>query len=95
MPRMTGNRYFAEAMRAHGVTHLFYVPSVLGNALKEMDAIGVKKVITHGEKAAAYMADGYARASHKPGICMAQTVGAAQPPRTNGATSAQRPSCSQ
>ena len=38
MPRMTGNRFFAEAMRAHGVTHLFYVPSVLGNALKEMDA---------------------------------------------------------
>ena len=25
MPRMTGNRYFAEAMRGYGVTHLFYV----------------------------------------------------------------------
>src|SRR4029077_20001753 len=75
MPRMTGNRYFAEAMKAHGVTHLFYVPSVLGNALKETDAIGVKKVITHGEKAAAYMADGYARASKKPGIAMCQDIG--------------------
>jgi acetolactate synthase-1/2/3 large subunit len=75
MPRMTGNRFFAEAMRAHGVTHLFYVPSVLGNALKEMDAIGVKKVITHGEKAAAYMADGYARASKKPGIALCQDIG--------------------
>src|SRR3954463_4289898 len=75
MPRMTGNRFFAEAMKAHGVTHLFYVPSVLGNALKEMDAIGVKKVITHGEKAAAYMADGYARASKKPGIVLCQDIG--------------------
>src|SRR4029078_1622323 len=75
MPRMTGNSYFAEAMRAHGVTHLFYVPSVLGNALKEMDAIGVKKVITHGEKAAAYMADGYARASKKPGVALCQDIG--------------------
>src|SRR5215213_10561352 len=75
MPRMTGNRFFAEAMKAHGVTHLFYVPSVLGNALKEMDAIGVKKVITHGEKAAAYMADGYARASKKPGIALCQDIG--------------------
>ena len=30
----------------------------------------------HGEKSAAYMADGYARASGKPGICMAQVIGA-------------------
>ena len=30
----------------------------------------------HGEKAAAYMADGYARATGKPGICMAQVIGA-------------------
>ena len=75
MPRMTGNRFFAEAMKAHGVTHLFYVPSVLGNALKEMEAIGVKRVITHGEKAAAYMADGYARASKKPGIALCQDIG--------------------
>jgi acetolactate synthase-1/2/3 large subunit len=34
-------------------------------------------VLTHSEKAAAYMADGYARVSHKPGVCMAQSVGAA------------------
>src|SRR5690606_38554580 len=32
---------------------------------------------THSEKAAAYMADGYARAGHRPGVCMAQSVGAA------------------
>src|SRR5262249_10542382 len=30
----------------------------------------------HGENSAAYMADGYARASGKPGICMAQVIGA-------------------
>src|SRR6266542_1617997 len=30
---------------------------------------------THGEKAAAYMADGYARASHRPGICLCQDIG--------------------
>jgi acetolactate synthase-1/2/3 large subunit len=33
--------------------------------------------VTHGEKAAAYMADGYARASGRPGVCLAQMVGAA------------------
>ncbi|MCX5909985.1 MAG: thiamine pyrophosphate-binding protein, partial [Deltaproteobacteria bacterium] len=29
------------------------------------------------EKAAAYMADGYARAGRRPGVCMSQSVGAA------------------
>src|SRR5258708_7263417 len=29
------------------------------------------------EKAAAYMADGYARVARRPGVCMAQSVGAA------------------
>jgi acetolactate synthase-1/2/3 large subunit len=75
MPKMTGNRYFAEAMRGYGVTHLFYVNSIVGAAMKEMDNVGVKRVVTHGEKAAAYMADAYARASKRPGICLAQDIG--------------------
>ncbi|MEA3027965.1 MAG: acetolactate synthase large subunit, partial [Alphaproteobacteria bacterium] len=36
----------------------------------------IKRIHTHGEKAAAYMADGYARTSGRPGICMAQVIGA-------------------
>lgn len=75
MPRMTGNRYFAEAMRACGVTHLFYVNSIVPKAMQEMDSVRVKRVVTHGEKAAAYMADGYARAARRPGICLAQDIG--------------------
>ena len=31
--------------------------------------------MTHGEKAAAYMADGYARATRQPGICLCQDIG--------------------
>lgn len=75
MPTMTGNRYFAEAMRGYGVSHLFYVNSIVGNAMKEVDGVGVKRVVTHGEKAAAYMADAYARASRGPGICLSQDIG--------------------
>lgn len=75
MPRMTGSRFFAEAMKGYGVSHLFFVPSVVGGAMAEMDKVGVTKVITHGEKAAAYMADGYARASHRPGVCLCQDIG--------------------
>jgi len=75
MPKMTGSRFFAEAMRGYGVTHLFYVNSIVNAAMKEMDAVGVTRVVTHGEKAAAYMADGYARASRRPGICLCQDIG--------------------
>ncbi|MCH2376296.1 MAG: thiamine pyrophosphate-binding protein, partial [Planctomycetes bacterium] len=77
MPVMTGSRYFAEFMKGYGVSHVFFIPAVLTRALAEMDRIGVRGIMTHGEKAAAYMADGYARASRRPGICLAQTVGAA------------------
>ena len=36
----------------------------------------INRVRSHGEKSAAYMADGYARATGKPGICAAQVIGA-------------------
>ncbi|MBB73086.1 MAG: acetolactate synthase [Planctomycetaceae bacterium] len=77
MPRMTGSRYFAEAMEAYGVTHLFFVPTIVTPALAEMEGRPITRVMTHTEKAAVYMADGYARASHRPGIAMSQTIGAA------------------
>ncbi|MFQ5878925.1 MAG: thiamine pyrophosphate-binding protein [Dehalococcoidia bacterium] len=77
MPMMTGSRFFAEAMRGYGVTHIFFVPTIITQALAEMEDMNITRVMTHGEKAAAYMADGYARASYKPGVCMAQNVGAA------------------
>jgi acetolactate synthase I/II/III large subunit len=77
MPRMTGSRFFAEAMQGYGVTHIFFVPTMLLQAMAEMEDMNIRRVVTHGEKAAAYMADGYARASRRPGICMAQNIGAA------------------
>jgi acetolactate synthase-1/2/3 large subunit len=76
MPKMTGHRYFAEAMRGYGVSHLFYVNTIIPPAMLEIDKVGgIKRVVTHGEKAAAYMADGYARASNRPGICLCQDIG--------------------
>jgi len=77
MAVMTGSRFFAQAMQAYGVTHIFFVPTMLLPALAEMEDMNIRRVTTHGEKAAAYMADGYSRASRKPGICMAQNIGAA------------------
>ena len=77
MPVTTGSRYFAEAMQAYGVTHVFFVPTIVTPALAEMEGMDITRVTAHAEKAAVYMADGYARASHRPGICGAQTIGAA------------------
>jgi acetolactate synthase-1/2/3 large subunit len=64
-------------MQNYNVSHVFLVPTILTYSLAEMEGLHITRVTTHGEKAAAYMADGYARASHRPGICMAQTIGAA------------------
>ena len=47
MARMTGSRFFAEAMRGYGVTHLFYVNSIIGNAMREIEKTEVQRVITH------------------------------------------------
>ncbi len=67
----------AETLDGYGVTHVFFVPVIIQRAMLEMEKLGIKRILTHGEKAAAYMADGFARASHKPGVCAAQNVGAA------------------
>lgn len=76
MPTTTGPRYVADVLRGYGVTHVFFVPQMLLETLTGMEGMGIRRVLVHGEKAAAYMADGYARASGRPGVCMAQHVGA-------------------
>ena len=75
--RMTGAECMADMLAGYGVTHVFMVPAVLRRTFAEMERrTRIARIHTHGEKSAAYMADGYARASGKPGICMAQVIGA-------------------
>ncbi len=76
MRRMTGARFIAETVHGLGITHVFFMPYIGPRALMEMENLGIKRVQTHGEKAAAYMADAYARVKRGPGLCMAQSVGA-------------------
>src|SRR3954468_9833192 len=68
----------ADMLAGYGVTHLFQVPAVLRRTLAELERRhpDVARITTHGEKAAAYMADGYARVALRPGVCAAQVVGA-------------------
>ena len=74
--KMTGAQCLADMLKGYGVTHVFMVPAILRRSLYEMEKrTDIKRLHIHGEKSAAYMADGYARASGKPGICMAQVIG--------------------
>src|SRR5579884_1474449 len=73
----SGAEVLADMLAGYGVTHVFMVPAVLRRTFAEMERrTQIARIHCHGEKSAAYMADGYARASGKPGICMAQVIGA-------------------
>src|ERR1700720_1334458 len=74
---MNGAEWLARALAGAGMTHVFFVESVLRRTLLELTDLGGTPILAHSEKAAAYMADGYARVMCRPGVCMAQSVGAA------------------
>jgi acetolactate synthase-1/2/3 large subunit len=72
-----GAEVIADMLAGYGVTHVFMVPAVLRRTFAEMERrTSIARIHCHGEKSAAYMADGYARASGRPGVCMAQVIGA-------------------
>src|SRR5262245_51829987 len=74
---MNGAEWLARALAGTGMSHVFFVESTLRRTLLHLGDLGVKHILAHAEKAAAYMADGYARVAKRPGVCMAQSVGAA------------------
>jgi acetolactate synthase-1/2/3 large subunit len=77
MAKQTVAAVMADMFKAYGVTHVFYLPAVLRRMLMELEKrTGIKRIHAHSEAGAVYMADGYARATGRPGICMAQIVGA-------------------
>ncbi len=77
MVRMTGSEYLAEVIKRQGSTHVFFKPTIILETMAALEDTDIRRVVTHGEKAAAYMADGYARASRSAAFCAAQNVGAA------------------
>jgi acetolactate synthase-1/2/3 large subunit len=72
-----GGAFLARTLHEYGITHVFFVDAIARHMLAHAETHGINRVLTHSEKAAAYMADGYARASGRPAVCMAQSVGAA------------------
>lgn len=75
--KYTGAQYMAEMIKKYGTTHVFFMEAILRATMKEFHKLGVKPIMAHSEIGAGYMADGYARMTHRPGVCFAQSVGAA------------------
>jgi len=74
---MKGYEYIANVIKGHRITHVFYVEAMLRYVNRKLDELGINGVMAHSENAAAYMADGYARASRKAGLCFCQSIGSA------------------
>lgn len=75
MTSRTGAEWIVEVLRAEGVRHVFGIPGV--HNLAVYDALLRQSAITHilarHEQGAAFMADGYARASAEVGVVLVTT----------------------
>lgn len=72
MAKRTGAQILVEALKREGVDVVFGIPG--GANLPTFDALyqsNIKVVLTSHEQGAVHMADGYARATGRPGVCLA------------------------
>src|SRR5213079_2030157 len=69
----TGAEVLVRRLRDHGVRHVFGYPG--GQLTPLYDALyrepSIRHILARDEQAAAFMADGYARATGRPGVCLA------------------------
>ena len=72
MTQITGAEIFVEALKREGVKTIFALPG--GVVLKIFDVLHQQKdievILTRHEQGAGHMAEGYAKATGKPGVCL-------------------------
>lgn len=77
---MTGAEAMVRMLQAHDVCHIFGLCGdttlPLYDALYRLEH-GIEHILTRDERCAAYMADGYARVTGKPGVCEGPSGGGA------------------
>lgn len=77
---LTGAEAMVRMLQAHGVEHIFGLCGdttlPLYDAMSRLDH-GITHFLTRDERHAAYMADGYARVTGKPGVCEGPSGGGA------------------
>jgi thiamine pyrophosphate-dependent acetolactate synthase large subunit-like protein len=68
----TGAQLLVKALKAHGIDTIFGVPGIHNLAIYDalVDEPAVRVVTTRDERGAGHMADGYARATGRPGVCL-------------------------
>ena len=75
MGRISGARAVVEVFKEENIRHVFHLPgSQIIDILDEIYQSPIRAIMTRHEQGAAFMADGYARATRGVGVCMA-TVG--------------------
>ncbi len=69
---MTGAQLLVETLKAHGVDTIFGIPGIHNLAIYDalVDERAIRVVTTRDERGAGHMADGYARATGRPGVCL-------------------------
>jgi acetolactate synthase-1/2/3 large subunit len=71
MPQVTGGKAVADVLKTEGITHVFSLPG--GEILPIYDALvaeGIEIITTRHEQAAGNAADGWARVTRTPGVCI-------------------------
>ncbi|MGB9735269.1 MAG: biosynthetic-type acetolactate synthase large subunit [bacterium] len=69
--KMNGARIFIESLKKEGVDTIFGYPGgVVLNIYDELYHSDIKHILVRHEQGAAHMADGYARATGKVGVCL-------------------------
>ncbi|MEN2974361.1 MAG: biosynthetic-type acetolactate synthase large subunit [Candidatus Caldarchaeales archaeon] len=72
MVEMSGAKALVEALKLLKVSVIFGIPGgAIMPVYDELKDSGIRHILTRHEQHAAHMADGYARAVKRPGVCMA------------------------
>jgi thiamine pyrophosphate-dependent acetolactate synthase large subunit-like protein len=68
----TGAQLLVEALKANGVDTIFGIPGIHNLAIYDalVDERALRIVTTRDERGAGHMADGHARATGRPGVCL-------------------------
>ncbi len=72
LKKMTGGEALVHTLLAHGVDSMFGIPGTHNLAIYDalLSVPGIRHITARHEQGAGFMADGYARASGKVGVCL-------------------------
>jgi 5-guanidino-2-oxopentanoate decarboxylase len=73
-PELSAGEALVSLLEAYGVTTIFGIPGVHNVEMyRALPRSGIRHILTRHEQGAGFMADGYARAGGKPGVCFTIT----------------------